>query len=256
MRFRAVKFVAENWSNGDFSRLTQDRSDDELGQLARQLNVMAKKLEIQFQEQQRLAILEERNRLARELHDSLKQQLFAISMQIWGTMDTINQKHERLRERLQAIDQQIQQAQQELSALIYQLRPVALADKPFEEALEHYCQQWSQQYAIPVDLNQEPLSISFKGEEALFRVAQEALANIARHSRATQATIKIVNYPDRLEMIIEDNGKGFEREHASFGIGLQSMRERMEVLGSRLEISSTLNSGTTVHAIYKKGSLK
>jgi NarL family two-component system sensor histidine kinase LiaS len=144
-RFKRVAVAAENWSKGDFSLIARDTSGDELGLMARQLNTMAGKLEQLLRERQGLAALEERNRLARDLHDNLKQRMFAITMQVWSAQAVLepNVNVDSARERLRIIEHLLDQAQQELSSLIFQLRPIELAEKPLGEALREYCERWS-----------------------------------------------------------------------------------------------------------------
>lgn len=255
-RLKRVAVAAENWSKGDFSLLAKDTSGDELGLMARQLNTMAGKLEHLLGERQALAVLEERNRLARDLHDSLKQRMFAITMQIWSAQALLEHKGNvnGARERLGIMEQLLDQAQQELSSLIFQLRPVELAEKPFAEALREYCARWSQQQHIMLDLCIEEVSFSLKAEEALFRVVQEALTNAARHSGATEVRLALHSDLDQLALCISDNGQGFDAQHRNGqGFGLLSMRERMETLGGSLEVQSSPGEGTHITAHYKMG---
>ncbi|MBO0778175.1 MAG: HAMP domain-containing protein [Ktedonobacteraceae bacterium] len=255
-RFKRVTVVAEAWSKGDFSLMAKDNSGDELGLMAQQLNNMARKLEQLLREQQRLAVLEERNRLARDLHDSLKQQMFAIAMQIWSAQACLGQKLnvDAARERLEIIEHLLVQAQQELSSLIFQLRPIELEEKPFSKALEEYCQRWSQQQNIPLDMSIEEVLLPLKAEEALFRLVQEALTNIARHSGATMARLELGYTLDQIVLFISDNGQGFEPQNINRqGIGLLSMRERMEALGGSIKVESIPGEGTCITAYYETG---
>lgn len=255
-RFKRVILAAEGWSNGDFALIAKDNSGDELGLMARQLNNMAGKLEQLLGERQRLAVMEERNRLARDLHDSLKQQIFAITMQIWSAQAFLGQQVnvDAARERLGVIEHLLVQAQQELSSLIFQLRPIELAEKPLAEALREYCERWSQQHSVKLDLSIEEVPLSLKAEEALFRVVQEALTNIARHSGATMARVELSCNPGELTLFIDDNGQGFDPQTMNWpGIGLLSMRERMEALGGSFEVESIPGEGTRISAFYKIG---
>lgn len=222
--------------------------------MTRQLNSMAGKLEQLLSERQNIAVLEERNRMARDLHDSLKQQLFAGIMQVWSAQGLLDTNITGAKERLDTIEHLLGQAQQELSTLIHQLRPLALVDKPFSEALRDYSEQWTRQHNVVLDLDIAEVDLSLKAEEALLRITQEALSNIARHSQASAVQVQLVNQQEQVLLIITDNGRGSDPEHVRHqGFGLQSMRERMEMLQGSLSIVSEYGHGTCVSATYTKG---
>lgn len=253
-RFTKVIQATESWSRGDFSSMIIDRSGDEVGVMTRRLNDMAGKLERHLHERQNIAVLEERNRMARDLHDSLKQQLFASIMQVWSAQTLLDTNTLAVKERLDAIEHLLGEAQQELSTLIHQLRPIALVDKRFTEVLRDYCQQWARQQNIRLDLDIAEVDLSLKAEEALLRIAQEALSNIARHSNASAVAVQLINQQEQVILNINDNGRGFDPEQSDKqGIGLHSMRERMEMLHGTLSVVSKRGQGTCIGAIYIKG---
>src|SRR6266852_5684996 len=191
-RLTRLSVAADRWGHGDFSALAQDTSEDELGQVARQLNRMAEQLQNLLQARQELATLEERNRLARDLHDSVKQQIFAISMQIGATKLLLRRDIDAAEGRLNEAEKLVHQAQQELTSLIRELRPVALEGKGLVAALRELATDWTQQTNIVATVRVEGVTgtlpieaLPLTLEEALFRVAQEALSNVVRHSKAT-----------------------------------------------------------------------
>ncbi|MGH2510589.1 MAG: histidine kinase, partial [Ktedonobacteraceae bacterium] len=249
-RLNQLSTAATRWSRGDFSALAQDTSPDELGQMARQLNHMATELQNLLHTRQQLATLEERNRLARDLHDSVKQQVFAISMQIGATKILLRRDTDAAEARLQKAEKLVQQAQQELTSLIRELRPVALDGKGLIAALRELAPQWSQQTDIVANLHVEgaqtlPLTV----EEALFRVAQEALSNVARHSQATLVQITLTMTDETVTLMVHDNGQGCDPTHLEHqGVGLLSMQERMKMLGGDMQLASTPGNGTRVSA--------
>lgn len=253
-RLKGLSVAADRWSRGDFSALATDSSEDELGQTARQLNRMAEQLQNLLQARQKLATLEERNRLARDLHDSVKQQVFAISMQIGATKLLLKRDVQAAETRLNEAEKLVRQAQQELTSLIRELRPVALEGKSLVTALRELATSWAQQTSIVANVRVEgtlPLSVTV--EEALFRVAQEALSNVARHSQATlvQMLLTIEDEMVRLEVI--DNGQGFDMTNSGYpGVGLLSMQERMKALGGNARIESAPGNGTRVIATCKR----
>jgi len=253
-RLKGLTTAADRWGRGDFSALAHDASEDELGHVARQFNRMAEQLQNLLQARQKLATLEERNRLARDLHDSVKQQIFAVAMQIGATKVLLKRDVNAAEVRLNEAQKLVNQAQQELTSLIRELRPVALEGKGLVAALRELATQWTQQTDIVANLRAEgkqtlPLTL----EEGLFRVAQEALANVARHSKATLVQIILTTTGDTVTLSVADNGQGFDTARSEHpGVGLLSMQERMRALGGDVEVESTPGKGTRITAHCKR----
>lgn len=235
-RLRRLTTAAEAWSRGDFAAEARDPSLDELGQLARDLNRMAEQLQTLLHSRQQLAVVEERQRLARDLHDSIKQQVFATAMQVAAARALVPRDPVAADQRLGEVERMMGEAQRELTTLIQELRPAALANKGLGPAVREFAEDWSRRADIPVEIRMQgeqpaPLEI----EQALFRVTQEALANVARHSAATKAEVQIRWEAGALLLAITDNGVGFDVDAAAGkGVGLQSMQERMTALGGTL----------------------
>ena len=249
-RLKKLSVAADSWGRGDFAARAVDTSQDELGQMAHQLNQMAEQVQNLLETRQQLATLEERNRLARDLHDSVKQQVFAISMQIAATRILLKRDVNAADERLTKAEMLVKQAQQELNTLIRELRPAALEGKGLVEALRELLPQWSQQSEIVANLQVEgSRTLSLTVEEALFRVAQEALSNIARHSQATLVQLTLNMTGATVALTVQDNGQGFDPTRLEQrGIGLLSMQERMKALGGEISIESTPGLGTRMVA--------
>jgi NarL family two-component system sensor histidine kinase LiaS len=249
-RLRRISSAANSWSQGDFSAFIQDRSADELSQLAQQLNRMAEQLQHLLQTKQDLATLEERNRLARELHDSVKQQVFASTMQIGAAKTVLDQHPETAREHLNEAEQLSRQAQSELASLIRELRPVSLLEQGLIPALEEYVADWSRQNDMEVKISvAEEDTLPMEVEQALFRVTQEALSNVSRHSEAVKVELQLHRENKEVVLIISDNGKGFDLSAAEDqGMGLNSMRERLQSLGGNLIVVSEPGQGTRLTA--------
>ncbi|HEX9134693.1 MAG TPA: sensor histidine kinase [Ktedonobacteraceae bacterium] len=211
---------------------------------------MAEQLQNLLEARQKLATLEERNRLARDLHDSVKQQIFAVSMQIGAIKVLLKRDADAAEGRLNEAEKLVRQAQQELTSLIRELRPVALEGKGLVAALRELATGWTQQTTIVANLRVEgtqglPLTV----EEALFRVAQESLANVARHSKATLVQMILTITDDTVTLSIADNGQGFDtNRQGHLGVGLLSMQERMKVLGGDVQVESTPGKGTRIVA--------
>ncbi len=250
-RIGALARAARSWSRGDFSVTAKDRSKDELGQLSRELNQMAADLENLLQARGELATLEARNRFARDLHDSVKQQVFATSLQIAAARALIRRDTDSAESHLGQADDLVRQAQKELNILIAEMRPAALEGKGLAAALREYVVRWSEGSEIPADFHvrgerEAPLDV----EQALFRVAQEAVANVARHSGAGHAEVDLSYTTDAVTLRISDDGRGFDPSRGSGGgFGLQSMRERLVKLGGRITVDSAPGKGTRVKAV-------
>ena len=248
-RLRRLTETAESWSQGDFSAYVQDSSGDEIGQLARRLNQMAEQLQNLVHTRAELATLEERNRLARDLHDSVKQQVFATAMQLGAAQAMLDTDPATAKTHLHEAEQLARQAQQELTGLIQELRPAALEGKGLVEALRGYVDDWSRRTAIAAEVKvvgERPLLL--KMEQPLFRVAQEALANVARHSGASRVTLRLAWHETSFTMTVTDDGHGFDIQATAYGMGLKSMQERLAGVNGRLTITSAQNQGTELTA--------
>ena len=249
-RLEDLNSATEAWGQGDFSATVQDTSPDEIGHLTRRLSLMAEQIQELLQVRQELATLEERNRLARDLHDSVKQQVFATTMTL-GTAKTWRERDPETA--WQKIDEALDlswQAQQELTGLINELRPVALEGKGLAAALRDYATRWSHQTGIEVSLDlQVEQAIPTQVEGALFRVAQEALANVLKHSGAGSVNITLVCTESATTLEVADDGRGFDPTSAAGkGMGLRSMRERIDALGGKLSVNSAPGKGTRLVA--------
>src|SRR5512133_862026 len=147
-RLGRVSQAADAWSRGDFSSFIADARDDELSELSQRLNAMAEQLQNLMETRQALATMEERNRIARELHDSVKQQVFAASMQLGAAHALLPDENSPAAQRLTEAEALTRQAQNELTALIRELRPVALESKGLVRALRDLSADWSRQAGI------------------------------------------------------------------------------------------------------------
>jgi NarL family two-component system sensor histidine kinase LiaS len=249
-RLQRLARAAQAWSRGDFSVTTKDRSKDELGQLSRELNNMAAQLENLIQTRQELATLEARNRFARDLHDSVKQQVFATSLQVAAARALIERDTEAAEAHLTQADELVRQAQKELNVLIHEMRPAALEGKGLTAALRDYVRDWSQRAEIPAEIHvRGKREVPLEVELALFRVAQEALANVAKHSGAENVEVDLIYNAEYLTLRIADDGSGFDLASPSEGFGLQSMHERLVRLGGRVDVESAPGKGTRIECV-------
>jgi two-component system, NarL family, sensor histidine kinase LiaS len=249
-RLQRLARAAQAWSRGDFSVAVKDRSQDEIGQLSRELNQMAVQLESLIQARQELATLETRNRFARDLHDSVKQQVFATSFQIAAARALIEDTRAAEVHLTQA-EELARQAQRELNVLIGELRPAALEGKGLSSALRDYVEDWSRRAEIPAEVHvRGEREVPLEVEQAIFRVAQEALANVAKHSGAGSVEVDLIYASGSMTLRVADDGRGFDpAKNPGEGFGLQSMHERLEKLGGRVEVESAPGKGTRVTCV-------
>ncbi len=202
------------------------------------------------QQAEQVAVLEERERLARELHDSVTQSLYSLAL-------FTEAAHERalsgdladVRRHTTEINLTAQQALREMRLLLYELRTTTLAQAGLVAALRHRLDAVEERAGVKMRLIGETvLDLPAPVEETFFRIAQEALNNALKHGEVTAVTIRIQLENSRLVMTIEDDGRGFDpiAVQTRGGMGLNIMRERAEKLGGILTIQSTLGQGTTV----------
>jgi two-component system, NarL family, sensor histidine kinase LiaS len=250
-RLAALTAAADAWSEGDFRPLPLERARDEIGTLGMRMRHMAERIQNLLQTQQELVMVEERNRLARELHDTVKQQTFATLMQVRAARNLMESDPAAASHHLEDAESLIKNAQKELNIIIAELRPAAIAGQGLAGALRSYIDTWSQHSRIPANLHvQNERALPMGIELALYRVTQEALANVARHSRASAVTVQLNYAPEQVHLTVADNGIGFDAlTEQSSGFGLQSMKERLTALAGRLELKSAVGTGTTVTAV-------
>lgn len=200
-----------------------------------------------YQQRQQVAILDERRRLARELHDSVTQSLFSMSLLAQVLPDLWELDQAEARGMLTQIRDLTRGALAEMRALLFELRPAAMGEHELAQALQHHAAVFEHRTGIPISVEvQGEIVLPSTVEEALFRIAQEAMTNIARHARARRVRLSLRGgTPVRLS--VADDGQGFQPEMVGSGhIGLISMRERAAAIGARVEIHSAVGHGTEI----------
>jgi signal transduction histidine kinase len=248
-RLGRISRAADAWSRGEFHVKAEDRIPDELGQMARHLNGMASQLRDLIATQQGLAVVEERQRLARDLHDAVKQQVFASAMLVAAAREQLRNDPQQVETTLAVVERINHQAQHELASIIHELRPAALAQHDLAGALTGLCHDWASRSGIVITTyTQEGITLDSAAEEACFRVAQEALANSARHSGASEINVRLICEEKIVRLAISDNGHGFDVTAGTQGIGLHTMRERVVAVGGVLHLTST-GDGTCVEVM-------
>jgi PAS domain S-box-containing protein len=197
-----------------------------------------------------VAALEERQRLARELHDSVSQALYGIGLGARTARTLLERDPAKVVEPLNYVLQLAEAGLAEMRALIFELRPESLETEGLVAALEKQTAATRARYGIAVaaDLPAEP-ELPLPAKEALYRIAQEAMHNTVKHARASRIELILV-VRDGVHLLVRDDGVGFDPDGSFPGhLGLHSMRERIERLGGTLSIESARGSGTTVSAL-------
>lgn len=205
---------------------------------------------------QALAVTEERERIAREMHDSLAQVLGYVNTKAQATEALLEQgQSERAAIQLTQLAEAARAAYADVREGILGLRASLGEHRGFVETLREYLAQWQGQSGVQVDLAVSPEEgftprLTPNGEVQLLRIIQEALANVRKHAGATQATVRLTVADDVLEATIVDDGVGFDpeaqRRTATPRFGLATMRERAEAIGGTVTITSRPGRGTTV----------
>jgi PAS domain S-box-containing protein len=209
--------------------------------------------ELYAKELKEKAASEERNRLARDLHDAVSQTLFSASI-ISEVLPRLWERNPReAQKRLEEIRQLTRGALAEMRTLLLELRPSALVDAEPEDLLRQFAESITGRARIPVKVEVSgkcPASPELK--TALYRISQEALNNVAKHSMATSASVNLHCDPDAIQLVIEDNGRGFDMHRVSAGsLGLGIMQERAKSINASLDIKSQPDRGTTVSVVWK-----
>lgn len=195
------------------------------------------------------AITEERQRLARELHDAVSQQLFAISMTATAVKRTLDKDFERAKRQVELIEEMASVAQSEMRALLLHLRPVHLDGKRLPQALEALVGELRQKVPnMAIVLDMEPqLAILPEAEDHLFRIVQEALSNTLRHARASRMDIALSRDQGELRLVMRDDGVGFDMEgKKQTSYGLLTMEERVHEMGGTMVLRSAPGEGTEI----------
>ncbi len=190
-------------------------------------------------------IVQERQRLARELHDSVSQQLFAASMLLSAI--TESGEEDETQKPLRQVERMVQQAQLEMRALLLHLRPAALNNKSLTEGLEELLVELREKVLFDIRFRLEEVTLSKGAEDHLFRIAQETLSNTLRHAQATEVNVLFVERDGLAILRVQDNGIGFKDSDGKGGsYGLQNVKERAIEIGGTCKIVSVPSQGTIV----------
>lgn len=263
-RLDSLSVLITQFANGNYQSSIYFEEKDEITRIGNELNELGKKLLDQVKSLQRMAdekaelaksahrsaVIEERQRLARDLHDAVSQQLFALTMMSEAAVKQIDDNPDLAKEQMAEVAEMALKAQTEMRALLLHLRPVHLSGEPLHKGVKKLVDELRMRSTIDFQVEiEENLCLSETVEEHVFRIIQEAFSNILRHSEASSVHLSIRNLRNELFIHIRDNGKGFEvtkDKDKKTSYGLKTMRERCEELGGTFQIKSKSGEGTYI----------
>jgi PAS domain S-box-containing protein len=240
------------------------QNEDELKQAHEQLEVRVRERTSELERaQERLRMLsgrllrmqdDERRRIARELHDTVGQLVVALNLNLVPVEEELLQKDPALAKQITESLSLVEELSRDLRTISHLLHPPLLDEAGLQSALRWFVDGFSERSKIEVDLRLDPAlgRLPAEHETAIFRIVQECLTNIHRHSGSRTASIDISRKGDHVEVEIRDQGKGMPRPAPRAGVGIQGMGERLHQLGGSLDVAST-SSGTRVLAILPAG---
>jgi NarL family two-component system sensor histidine kinase LiaS len=245
-QLRKMNDVTESWRQGNFAPRIELPNDDILIRHSRHLNDMAQDLEMYLSLKQSLAVSDERNRVARELHDTVKQKLFALGLQL--ATAKVKPGNDSAKAHILEAEEITREAQRDLMEIITQLRPAGTGDISLHERIAMIAADFRRRFGVNVSLyNTLAAPVGALAEHHVLRIMQEALVNAIRHGKASEIAIMSDIAGSKAWLTILDNGCGFDPGQMVGGFGITSMRERMrDVPGGTFEIDSCEGSGTRV----------
>jgi len=209
-----------------------------------------------YEQAQRVAVLEERQRLARELHDAVTQTLFSASLIAEALPTSWNRDAQEGLELLEELRRLSRGALAEMRTLLLELRPAALVEARLADLLRQLADAITGRERLPVTLAVEEIGpLPPDVHVTFYRTAQEALNNVVKHSRANRVEIGLRRVPEAgVELVVRDDGRGFDPGRVlSDGLGLGIMRERAQAIGALLVVESELGCGTRVRLMWAGG---
>ena len=197
-----------------------------------------------FEQTKDLAVMEERNRLARDLHDSAKQKAFAALAQLGTARGILNGHGSSVALHLNEAENLVTDVIQELTFLVQEIYPIALQEKGLVNTLREHIFEWENRNDTNIQFTTRyEHKLPLDTEQALYRITQEALANVARHSHAQRVDVALVYNVDTVQLSISDDGCGFD-VNTKHGMGLRSIRERVSSIRGTVQIQSAPGHGT------------
>jgi len=215
--------------------------------LAQTFNDMLDRLEAERRDSARRALLvqeSERQRIARELHDEVGQTLTGVMLQVEGLAGTIPKE---FREQLDELRETARHGTEEVRRIVRRLRPEALEDLGLQSALAALSASIGEQARLRIEWRLEPwLPLSQEQELVVYRIAQEALTNVARHANAAQVRLDLERADEHVVLMVRDDGRGLPPDAFRSSEGIRGMRERAMLIGAQLTIAEAPSGGTEV----------
>ena len=206
-------------------------------------------LELQRKAQQaELAAVEERSRIAREIHDGIAQSIYMLSLNLETSAELARQQQEGLKERLDGLVNLSKETLLEVRHYIFDLKPYLAGEKGVASMVENQVREFNTVAGVPttVETRGEAHQVPVPVATTLYRVTQEALANAFKHARASEVKVLLEFASDGVQLTVQDNGRGFEATSSTSGQGLQNMRQRADELGGTFRLHSSPGEGTQV----------
>ena len=200
-------------------------------------------------ELRRLEVLEDRERIAKELHDGVIQSLFAVGMSLQGL--ATRSADPETQERLDLAVEDVDRAIRDLRNYIFGLRPGILADRQLDQAIRDLATEFGERSGVitvvEIDGDVAAALASLAGD--VVQLVREALSNVERHGAATTCRVTLRGTDDGVLLEVDDDGRGFDVDLATWGMGIENLRDRVEALGGAFRIDSTPGAGTTVRVM-------
>lgn len=266
-RILHISDITKAWAQGNLTLRITDNKQDELNGMANDMNTMAEDLGHWLSERESMVMQEERTRVARDLHDTVKQKMFALQMQLssakqvtqQGSVQHGSKQYETAQLYIDQALQLVRDSQDDLKSIIYALRPISLEQKGLIQTMRDYLQQWQARTSIIVEIQlDESKKLPIKLEDTLYNIFQELMANIERHAQAEHVVVDLSIQKNDIILTIEDDGIGFddatvEKEGINKSTGLQSIRDRLDEQHGQLNMTKEPNQGTRMQVIIQLG---
>jgi len=250
-RIKRLADVTGTVAGGDFRPRVPVSGDDEIGRLEDAFNQMTGQLSAAVDAERVRAGADarqaERARIARELHDSISQDLFSLSLLAAGLRRALH-ADPVLRPEVTAMERTSARTMREMQALLLELRPVALEDAGLVPAVTELCQAYQKRLAIKVTADLGEVSLGLAAEHAVLRIVQEALGNAARHGEPETILVRLSQCNGSVTVEVHDDGRGFDPGAVAerHGMGLTLMRERVTELGGDFQLDAAPGGGATI----------
>jgi len=246
-RIRRLAASTTAVADGDFERRIPVSGADELAQLETSFNRMAARLSDAISAERQVAGANERARIARELHDSISQDLFSLRL-LTGGLRRALPAGSPLHAQVDAMEQTATGTMHEMQALLFELRPLVLRDAGLLAALTELSRAYTDRLGVTVVADLEPVELDPAAEHAILRIVQEGLANAVKHARPGRIALTLRRDGEQVLVSVADDGDGFDPARAAerHGLGLEVMRERVAELGGTFHLDSARGRGTTI----------